>query len=141
MLMANSPVPPSDVADAAARLAEPKPMRRGSVAERFMKCGQAGCRCHEAPKARHGPYLSVTRVVQGQTRSRYLTAEQAEIAKRQVETGQEFRKHVEAYWQVCEHWADAQLDAPEAASETEAAKKGGSRKPSTRKPSPRSKRS
>ena len=139
--MAETLVPPSDVVEAAARLARPKPMRRGSVSERLMKCGQAGCRCHEDPKARHGPYFSVTRGVGGQTRSRYLAAEQAELARRQVETGQMFRREVDRYWQACERWADAELDAAAAVPEAEAAKKGGSKKPSTRKSPPRSKRS
>jgi hypothetical protein len=105
-----------------------------------MKCGQSGCRCQQEPQARHGPYFSLTRVEAGKTRSRYLDASQASVARRQLEAGQRFRKHMEAYWQACEQWADAQLDAPEAAA-AEAAKKGASKKPSTRKSSPRSKRS
>ena len=80
------------------------------------------------------------RVVDGKTRSRHVPAARAGLLRAQVEAGQRFRKHVEAYWQACEQWADAQLDSPEAASQ-EAAKKGGSKKPSTRKSSPRSKRS
>lgn len=132
-------VPPKDVAEAVAQLGEPKPMRRGSVSERWMKCGQAGCRCREDEKARHGPYVTVTRVVDGKTRSRYLRGEQADVARRQVEAGQQFREHVEAYWQACERWADTQLSPSEAASQ-EAAKKGGSRKRSRRKSSPKSKR-
>ena len=122
---------PAAVAQVVARLAEPKPMRRGSVSERSMKCGQKGCRCQVDPKARHGPYYSLTRSEGGKTQSRYLSAEQAEAARRQVE----------AYWQACERWADAQLEAPEAATEQGAAKKGGSKKPSRRKSAPRSKRS
>jgi hypothetical protein len=105
-----------------------------------MKCGQAGCRCHEDPEARHGPYFSVTRGVGGQTRSRYLTPEQAALAKQQVKAGQDFRKEVDGYWQACERWADAQLDSAQAASTGEAAKKGGSRRRSTSKSSARSKR-
>lgn len=139
--MAESLVPPSDVAEAAARLAAPKPMRRGSVSERSMKCGKAGCRCHEDPKFRHGPYFSVTRVVEGKTRSRYLKPDQAELAKQQVDAGQEFRKQLEQYWEACERWADAQLEASEAAPETGAAKKGASKKSSTRKSSRKSRRS
>ena len=54
-------VPPNDVVEMAARLARPTPMRRGSVSERFMKCGRPNCRCHEDPKARHGPYVTVAR--------------------------------------------------------------------------------
>jgi hypothetical protein len=131
---------PAKVRELAAELGEPKPMRRGSVSERSMKCGQKGCRCHEDPQARHGPYYSITRAAGGRTRSRYLTTEQAALAQQQVEAGQEFRRQVDAYWQACEQWADAQLEAPQAASQ-EAAKKGGSKKPSTWRSSPRSKRS
>ena len=131
---------PEAVGALAARLADPKPMRRGSVSERYMKCGQSECRCQEDLQARHGPYYSLTRVQGGKTRSRYLTSEQAALARRQVEIGQRFRKQVETYWQACEQWADAQLETPEAASQ-EAAEKGGSKRPSRPKSSRRSKRS
>ena len=130
---------PDAVGALAARLADPKPMRRGSVSERYMKCGQRECRCQEDLDARHGPYYSLTRAEGGTTRSRYLTREQAAVARRQAEIGQQFRTHIEAYWHACEQWADAQLDAPEAAS-PEAVKKGGSPRPSRPKSSPRSKR-
>ena len=115
-------------------------MRRGSVSERSMKCGRMECRCHDDPQARHGPYYSLTRAEGGKTRSRYLTAEQAALARQQVETGQEFRTHVDAYWQACEQWADAQLDAPEAVSH-EAAQKGASKRRSKPRSSARSTRS
>ena len=131
---------PAVVRKVATELAEPRPMRRGSVSERSMKCGRKECRCHQDPKARHGPYYSLTRAEEGKTKSRYLTAEQASQARRQVEAGQQFRKQVEQYWQVCEQWADAQLDVPEAASQ-EAAKKGGSKRRSKPRSQPRSKRS
>ncbi len=51
----------------------------------------------------------------GRTQSRWLGAEQAHLARRQVEAGQRFRAQVEAYWAACEAWADAQLEAPAAA--------------------------
>ena len=137
--MSDSTVP-RDVRSLATQLADPRPMRRGSVSERFVKCNRAGCRCAARPDARHGPYFSVSRVVKGKTRSRWLDAEQAKLVREQVEAGQQFRTHVETYWQACERWADAQLEAP-AATSHEAAKKGGSKKPSTRKSRPRSKRS
>ncbi|MBI2892850.1 MAG: hypothetical protein HYY06_04810 [Deltaproteobacteria bacterium] len=79
------------------------------------------------------------RTVGGKTRSRAVPAAQAQRLRAQVEAGQEFREHVEAYWQACEQWADAQLDAPEAASQ-EAAKKGASKRPSTPRSSGKSKR-
>jgi hypothetical protein len=131
---------PEAVSALAARLADPQPMRRGSVSERYMKCGQRECRCQDDPDARHGPYHSLTRAERGTTRSRYLTREQATVARRQAEAGHQFRQHVEAYWQACEQWADAQLDAPEAASH-EAAKKGASKRRSRPRSSARSTRS
>ena len=131
---------PAAVRELGARLGDPKAMRRGSVAERSMKCGQKGCRCQRELHARHGPYYSLTRAEGGKAQSRYMTAEQAAVARQQVEAGQRFRKDVEAYWQACEQWADAQLEPSEAASQ-EAVKKGGSKSASRRKSSPRSKRS
>ena len=131
---------PSAVGELASELAKPRPMRRGSLSERSMKCGKPECRCQQDPQARHGPYYSLTRAEGGTTRSRYLTAEQAAVARQQVEAGQEFRKQVEAYWQACEQWADGQLEAPEGASQ-EAAKKRASKRHSKPRSSPRSKRS
>ena len=131
--------PLAAVREVAAEMAEPKPMRRGSVSERLMKCGHKDCRCQHDPTARHGPYYSLTRAEGGKTKSRYLTAEQATLARQQVEAGQKFRKRLEAYWQACEQWADSQLDAPEAASQE--AKKGASNRRSKLRSSPKSKRS
>jgi hypothetical protein len=138
--MANPLDVPERVRDLAAQLAAPTPMRRGSLAERYVKCGKPGCRCAEDPTARHGPYYSLTRGVEGQTQSRWLTAEQADAARQQVAAGQRFRTEVEAYWAACEAWADAELEAP-AAGQPAAAQKGGSRRPSRPRPSARSRRS
>ncbi|MFB3903946.1 MAG: DUF6788 family protein [Acidobacteriota bacterium] len=115
------------------------PMRRDTISERRMKCGQMSCACHQSSEARHGPYFTMNRVVAGKTRSRYLTPEQAELARQQAAAGQEFRAQVEAAWETCERWGDAQLDAVQAASQGKAAKKGASKRPSRLKPSKRSK--
>jgi len=138
--MPESPTAPPDVRALAAQISELRPMRRGSVSERYVRCNKPGCRCRDRDDARHGPYYSLSRVVKGRTQSRWLSAEQVVIVRQQVEAGQQFRKNIEAYWQVCERWSDARLDAPEAASQ-EAAQRGGSKRPSTRKSRPRSRRS
>ncbi len=138
--MADAHEVPAAVREALTTLAQPRAMRRGSLAERYMKCNKPGCPCADRPRARHGPYFSLTRGVAGRTRSRLLSAEQAGVARTQVEAGQQFRTHVEAYWRVCEQWADAELDTPQATSQ-EAAKKRGSKRPSQPRSSPRSKRS
>jgi len=135
----NHDMPPA-VRDLARQLAEPKPMRRGTLSVQHLCCNKPGCACADRPAARHGPYYRVVRVVDGKTRSRHVPAAQAALLRQQVEAGQQFRTHVEVYWQACEQWADAQLDAHRAASDAEAAKKGGSKRRSTPKSSARSKR-
>ena len=122
--MSTSPEVPPRVRQLASELAQPQPMRRGSVSERAVKCGKAGCACAHDPKARHGPYYSLTQAVGGKTRSRFLTAEQASLAQQQVAAGREFRHRIDAYWGACEYWADAQLELSTAASSKEAEKGG-----------------
>ena len=115
-------------------------MRRGSVSERTIRCGKAGCACARDEKARHGPYRSLTQAVEGKTKSRFLTAEQAAVAQQQIAAGREFREHVDAYWEACEEWADSQLEPNQPAS-AEGAEKKGSKPRSKPGLSRRSKRS
>jgi len=132
--------PPSRVRQIAAELAEPKPMRRGSLSERTIKCSKPGCPCAHDPKARHGPYFSLTRAIDGKTHSRFLTQEQAALARQQIETGHEFRTKVEAYWEGCEDWADRELEGSATVSAREA-EKGGFKRTSKTKSSRKSRRS
>jgi hypothetical protein len=131
-------VPPR-VRQLAAGLADSKPMRRGSLSDRTIKCSKPGCACTQDPKARHGPYHSLTHAVEGKTRSRFLTAEQAHLARQQIDAGREFRAQVDAYWEACEQWADGQL--AEVAASSEEVKKRGSKRTSRTKSSRKSKRS
>ena len=123
--MTNHTPLPQQVVELSGALSQPRPMRRGSVNERRMKCGQAHCACQRDPKARHGPYYTLTQAAGGKTRSRYVVAEQVPVLRRQIEAGREFRQQVEAYWDACEQWADAELEQTQAA---EAAEKKGSRR-------------
>ena len=123
--MPNDDVPPP-VREIAGRFAQPISSR----------CGAAPCPCvmssaisqvvraRSTPEARHGPYTSVVRTIGGRTRSRLVPAAQADALRQQIEAGQHFRKDVEAYWQACEQWADAELDSAEASSQEVAKKKG-----------------
>ena len=120
---------PEAVRILAEQLSQPRPLRRGSLGERYLKCGKPNCACATREQARHGPYFSLTRVVGGRTQSRRLTAQQAERVRQQLAAGQEFRRQVEAYWQASEAWAEADLDQVAAA---EAAEKRGSKQRSTR---------
>lgn len=129
-MAASTEIPPR-VRQLATELAQPQPMRRGSVSERLIKCGKAGCACARDPKARHGPYQSLTQAVAGKTRSRFLTPEQTAVAQQQVAAGRQFRQKVDSYWEACEEWADAQMEFPPAASSAEAQKKGSKQKSKT----------
>ncbi len=133
------PAVPEEVQALVRALCQPRPIRRGSLSERYVKCNKTGCPCAEKPEARHGPYYSLSRGVKGQTQSRWLQPEQAIRVREQVEAGREFRRQVEAYWEACEQWADAELATPEAAAKAQ--KKGASKKLSRSKSSRRSKRS
>ena len=130
--MPDSPVPPQ-VQALAQQLAQTQPMRRGSVSERYVKCGKPGCPCNEDPQARHGPYYSVSRVVKGRTRSRWLSGEEAEMVRQQVQAAHEFRERLESYWQACEAWADSHLEAAAEATSQGEAKKGASKRRSRRR--------
>jgi len=106
------------------QLADPIPMRRGSLTERFVKCSRPGCACARDPKARHGPYVSLTRSLAGTTRTRLIDPALAETVRRQIEVGRQFRDATDLYWAACERLADAEIEtltAPAAPGE-----KGGS---------------
>jgi hypothetical protein len=128
---------PPHVRRMASELADAKPMRRGSLSERTTKCSKPGCACAQDPKARHGPYYSLTHAVGGKTRSRFLTREQADLVRQQIDAGRKFRGHVDALWEACEQWADSRL-ADVSASSGEA-KKGGFKRVSKTKSSRKSK--
>src|SRR6266576_108022 len=77
-----TPAVPSRITHLAAAFSHPEPMRRGSLCERRMKCGQGACACQHDPKAAHGPYFLLTQKVEGKTRSRYVSPEQAPVVRR-----------------------------------------------------------
>ena len=136
----NPTPPPTHLRQLAAELVVAKPMRRGCVSERTIRCHKPGCACADDPQARHGPYVSLTRTVHGKTHSRFLTAEQAVVVRQQIEIGQQFRSKLEAYWEGCEDWADRELEGLATASVPEA-EKGGSKRISKTKSPRKSRRS
>lgn len=127
--------PAERAAEIAAQLAVPRPMRRGSVGERWMKCGQVKCPCHSDPKARHGPYVALTVSEGGKTKSRYLSPQVAAAVGKQIAAMQQFRRQVKELVAVAEQWADTELAQVAAPSDGE---KGGSKKPSRRRSPKRS---
>ena len=65
----------------AGQLAEIDGVLPGSVVVRRMRCGTAGCACHDDPPHLHGPYIQWTRAIRGKTVTRYLS--EAELARYQ----------------------------------------------------------
>jgi hypothetical protein len=51
-------------------------LMRGSIIERFSRCGTPGCACHDDPPKLHGPYWQWTTKVKGKTVTRNLSDEQ-----------------------------------------------------------------
>ena len=49
---------------------------RGSLLERFSKCGSPGCACHTDPARRHGPYWQWTAKIKGKTVTRAVGPDQ-----------------------------------------------------------------
>jgi hypothetical protein len=131
--MRHSAAPVSAIrARLSSQLTDPIPMRRGSLTERFVKCSRPGCPCAHDADARHGPYVSLTRSVAGTTRTRLISPDRAEIVRRQIEVGRQFRDATELYWAACERLADAEIDEPTAAP-AGLGEKGGSVRRSRRK--------
>jgi hypothetical protein len=131
--MRHSAAPASAIrARLSSQLADPVPMRRGSLTARFVKCSRPGCPCAHDRAARHGPYVSLTRAVAGTTRTRLLAPELAETVRRQIEAGRQFRDATELYWAACERLADAELETL-TASPAPPGKKGGSVRRSRRR--------
>ena len=64
----------------------------GSVNRRRLTCGRAGCKCHDSPDSRHGPYAYWTTKVGGKTVSRLLTPEEADLYEQWIEN----RRRIEA---------------------------------------------
>ena len=65
----------------------------------------------------------------------------------QIAAGQQFRRHVDAFWEACEHWADAQLDGrpatdagPRDKKGLQRGRRGGSRRGDRRARRPRRRR-
>ena len=56
-------------------------MVQGGLAETSRRCGKATCPCAHDATARHGPHLYLTYQQDGASRSLYVPAEQAEVAR------------------------------------------------------------
>lgn len=78
----------------AARAPDLERLLRGSLVERYRKCGKPGCHC--AKGKGHGPayYLSVT-LAPGKTRSYYVSVQNRELVEQYLVNYEEVREWLE----------------------------------------------
>lgn len=108
-------------------------LMRGSILERFSRCGSPGCGCHDDPLRLHGPYWQWTAKVNGKTVTRNLSEEQVKRYREWMDNAHRVDAIVSELFEL-----SAQADAVLTGLEREAAspKKKKQRKPS--RPAPRS---
>jgi hypothetical protein len=85
----------------------------GSVIERYTVCGTPGCRCHNDPPTRHGPYFQYSRKLDGKTLTRRLTTEQAQRYREWISNRRTLDDLIDQMDQISRQVADL-LDAPSA---------------------------
>jgi hypothetical protein len=96
----------------AAELAHLGFMLKGSVLQRFLPCGNPGCRCHADPPRLHGPYWQWTSKVAGKTVTRMLNPQQARRYRTWIANGKRFKTIVQKLHHIADQ-ADAILRVQE----------------------------
>ena len=66
----------------------------GSLIQRRVRCGWAGCRCHADPPELHGPYWQWTRKQAGKTISRLVPDDQVEDYRQWLDNHRRLRELV-----------------------------------------------
>lgn len=89
----------AEVADLRHRLNTIGLVLRGSLVERWTRCGKRGCACQDDPPRLHGPYLQWTTKVNGRTKTQRLTKREAAAYETWIENG----RRLDALIQEWEH--------------------------------------
>ena len=84
--------------------------RQGSLTPRYIKCGKANCHCAHEGAQGHGPYWSLTREVNGKTRTRTVPGTALERVREQIAEYHRFRSLVRDMVEVNCQLCDAQID-------------------------------
>jgi hypothetical protein len=79
---------------------------RGSILERFSRCGSPGCACHADPPRLHGPYWQWTAKVAGKTVTRNLSDSQVQRYREWMDNAQRLDQIVAELFEI-----SAQADA------------------------------
>lgn len=89
-----SPAPQDRAARIAAELAGLGLALPGTLIQRSVRCGHAGCRCHADPPELHGPYWQWTRKRAGKTLSRLVPDDQVDHYRQWIDNHRRLRELV-----------------------------------------------
>jgi Family of unknown function (DUF6788) len=89
-----SPAPQDRAARIAAELAGLGLALPGTLIQRSVRCGWAGCRCHADPPELHGPYWQWTRKRAGKTISRLVPDDQVADYRQWIDNHRRLRELV-----------------------------------------------
>jgi len=89
-----SPAPQDRAARIAAELARLGLALPGTLIQRSVRCGWAGCRCHADPPELHGPYWQWTRKRAGKTVSRLVPDDQVDHYRQWIDNHRRLRELV-----------------------------------------------
>ncbi len=73
-------------------LADPEGTLPGSLVVRSLRCGRPGCACHADPPQLHGPYVQWSCSFQGQRVNRWLSPEQVQLYRSQIDRGRHLKE-------------------------------------------------
>lgn len=122
-----------------AQLAAVGDLRRGSLVERYRKCGKGNCCCAAEGSGGHGPSWSLTWRDDAKTRTKIIPAEAVGTTRAQITEFRRFRRLSRELIELSEHLCDARLEGTQAEAQA-TAKKGGLKKRSRRRSATRSAR-
>lgn len=108
-------------------------MRRGSLVERYRRCGKSNCHCARQGAPGHGPSFSLTHAEGGKTVTRVIPATAVQETRQQLSEYRRFRQLARDFLEVNERLCEVRLKHP-----TEKVEKGGSRRRSPRRSSGKS---
>jgi hypothetical protein len=90
----------AEIARIKAALTEIGIILRGSVTERYMPCGRAGCRCQANPPSLHGPYVQWTTKADGKTKTVRLSPEEVPLYREWIANGRKLDQIIRAWEQT-----------------------------------------
>lgn len=110
------------------RLGQIGDMRQGSLVERYIPCGKSACHCHAKEPAGHGPYFSLTRAVEGKTKTRIIPIDAVPLTQAHLEECQKFRELSRQLLEVSDQLCEIRLSTGARRTDSVAKKKTSRRR-------------